>query len=154
MKVDRWSVWAVRSQPRCARHAWSWRWSLRGASLTVVSLDDVFEEPGDCLCGMGMGTWKSLKHGCKLGLRGRCAGLLVSVDREGCALISTSLAVRSSRVACASSSSLSPTPKTQVSGKVPHAWPAERWGRMRQEETLPRPSLLARRVSLSNCVES
>ena len=141
------------SQLRCARHARSQRRSLRGTSLMVVSFLVVVVVPGCCLHGMDVETWTSLKHEGKLGSRDWCIGMLVSVDLDRCALILASLTVRAMMAALASSSLSLPTPKTRVSGKVPHAWPDVRQGRIRWAETFPRQSLLARRVSLSNCVE-
>ena len=49
--------------------------------------------------------------------------LLVSVDRDRYALISAGLVVRGLKMEFESLSLSSPTPKTQISGEVPHAWP-------------------------------
>ena len=107
----------------------------------VVSFVVVFVVPGDCLRGMDRETWNSLKHECRSGSHGWCAGLFVSVDHDRCALILMSLTVRVSMAEFALSSSLSPTPKTQVSGEMPHAWPDARRGRIRRAETFLRPSV-------------
>ena len=101
----------------------------------VVSFVVVVVAPGGFLYGMDVETWTSSKHEGKLGSRDWCIGMLVSVDLDRCALISVSLAVRVSMAAFASSSSSLPTPKTRVSGEVPHAWPDLRRGRIRQVET-------------------
>ena len=107
--------------------------------------------PGGCMRGMDVETWTLSKHKGELGTCDWWGGMLVSVDLERCALLSASLAVRALMAACASSSSSSPTPKTQVSGEVPHAWLDVRRGRIRRAETFPRLSLLVRCMSLLNC---
>ena len=76
---------------------------------------------------------------------------MVSVDHDMYTLSSAGLIVRGLKVAFESLSLLSLTPKTQISGEVPHAWPDVRISRA---ETLPSPSLLAGRVNLLKCMES
>lgn len=77
--------------------------------------------------------------------------LLVSVDRDTYALISAGVVVRALMMVFELSSLSLPTPKTQISGEVPHAWPDVR---ITRAETLPSPSLLAGRVNLLKCMES
>ena len=69
------------------------------------------------------------RHMCILHARsmGHCCydlgELLVSVDRDTYALISAGVVVRALMMVFELSSLSLPTPKTQISGEVPHAWP-------------------------------
>ena len=82
----------------------------------------------------------------KLLRQGRAWGSVRGTVPEGlvpdictrCIEIMVSLVVRASIATWVLSCSLTPMPRTQLSGEVPHDWPEERQGKMSRVDTLPR----------------